>query len=358
MTVGERIAAFRTHVRALWPRSPLLPVAPFAAFALYQVARGDLRPEHLLLLGVVAALAYIGPRSKELLVGLYPFALVAIFFDGMRPIQRLGLSESRVLLCDLREVERTFFGLTTAGGERITLHDYFYVHHWPAIDLLCAIPYATFILACVVCALYLHRTDRPAMLRFAWGFFLLNVAGFITYHLLPAAPPWYFHAHGCQVDLATRASEGPALMRVDAMLGVSYFKGMYGKASSVFGALPSLHCAYPLLIVIQGFRTFGWKLRVAAVLFYAWMVFSAVYLDHHWVLDALLGSLYAVLVSIVLAAISRAWRRRQGDGPPPSHEGLRSARGSVDASHDGDVPMSGLRVSTRPRSLGKKDLWS
>ena len=28
------------------------------------------------------------------------------------------------------------------------------------------------------------------MRRFAWTFFFLNVAGFLTYHLYPAAPPW------------------------------------------------------------------------------------------------------------------------------------------------------------------------
>jgi inositol phosphorylceramide synthase catalytic subunit len=285
-------------------------VVPFAAYALYSAARGDLRPEHLIVLTIVLALAYGGrlvPRfassAPELLAGLFPVGLVFILYDGMRPYQKIGLSESRVHLCDLRALEARFFG---AGGS--TLHDFFYVHHVTALDLFCAIPYATFILWCVAGGIWLYAKDRPAMRRFMWGFFALNALGFVTYHVLPAAPPWYFHARGCTVDLAQRASEGPALARVDAFLGVAYFHSMYAKASSVFGALPSLHCAYPFLLLIEGWRAFKPWMRAAAIAYWALMVFSAVYLDHHWVIDALMGTVYAVLVAASVRLLQRPVR--------------------------------------------------
>lgn len=273
-------------------------VVPFVLYAAYSAARADLRIEHFLMIAAVSAFVVIGPRTRELLQGLYPFALVGLVYDAMRPLQKLGLDEGRVFACDLRAVEARLFG----SGES-TLHDWFYVHHSPALDLFCAIPYATFIAWCVAGAVFMYVKDRPAMLRFAWGFLALNVMGFATYHAIPAAPPWYIHAHGCAVDLATRPSEGPALARVDAMLGISYFHGMYAKASSVFGALPSLHCAYPMLLVIEGWRSFGRKMRIAAVAYWFAMVFAAVYLDHHWVLDALLGTVYAVVVALVMRLV-------------------------------------------------------
>jgi hypothetical protein len=276
----------------------------------WSYARGDLRGEHLIAIAIAAALAYVGPRSKALLLGLYPLGLVFIVYDGMRPWQRLGLDPSRVHVCDLRALEARLFG---AGGH--TLHDYFQTHHSAALDLFCAFPYATFVVWCVAGAIWMYVKDPPAMRRFMWGFFALNVAGFVTYHVVPAAPPWYFHAHGCVVDLATRPSEGPALARVDALLGVGYFRGMYAKGSSVFGALPSLHCAYPFLLVLEGWRSFGPRLRALALAYYAAMVFSAVYLDHHWVIDALLGSAYAAAVAV---AMRLAMRRRDGASPRPS----------------------------------------
>lgn len=291
-----------THPRpSAWSTVGL--IAPFALYAAYCAARADLRVEHILLLATVV-LAHIGPRSRQLLVGLLPLGLVAVLFDAMRPFQKVGLTESGVHLCDLRSLESTLFGYGK-GDEARTLHDFFLVHHHPVVDVLCAVPYATFILWCVAGAVFLYFKDRASMVRFAWGFFLLNVAGFVTYHLLPAAPPWYFHAHGCVVDLATRASEGPALARVDALLGVPYFHGMYSKASSVFGAIPSLHCAYPMLLVLEGYRTFGPRLRAATIAYWMAMVFSAVYLDHHWVIDALVGSAYAVIVFFVVRSAPR-----------------------------------------------------
>jgi hypothetical protein len=270
-------------------------IAPWLIYALYSLLRHDLRFDHLAVLAIVAGLAWAGPRSRELMRGLYPLGLVFIVYDGMRPFQNLGLTEARVHVCDLRAVEASLF-----GRDGHTLHDYWQAHPSAALDLICAVPYATFILWCVAGAAYLYVKDRPAMKRFMWGFFLMNVVAFVTYHVLPAAPPWYFHARGCAVDLATRASEGPALARVDAMLGIAYFHGMYAKSASVFGAVPSLHCAYPFLLVLEGWRAFGPKLRVAAVAYYAWMVFSAVYLDHHWVLDALLGTTFAIGASLVM----------------------------------------------------------
>jgi hypothetical protein len=284
------------------------PIVPFVAYAMISVARGELRVEHFAFIGLVGALSYSGPRMRELLGGLYPIGLVGLLYDGMRPLRNLGLTPERVHLCDVRHLEARLFGLDSGGG-RITLHDYFRANGVLALDLLAAIPYATFVFLSIATAIWLYVVDRPAMRRFTWAFFTLNVLGFITYHLFPTAPPWYFHTHGCGVDLATHASEGPALARVDAFLGVPYFHGMYSKASSVFGAIPSLHCAYPLLVVIEGWRTFGLKLRAASIAYWLAMIFASVYLDHHWLLDGLLGSAYAVVVAVALR--SRSMRRER-----------------------------------------------
>jgi len=174
------------------------------------------------------------------------------------------------------------------------------------------------------------------MLRFTWCWFALNVAGFSTYHLFPAAPPWYFHAHGCAVDLSAQASEGVALARVDAWLSLPYFASMYGRASDVFGAMPSLHCAYALLIVVVGWGAFGLPLRIASVTFLALMCFGAVYLDHHWILDVLAGLAYcAVVVGCALLA-TRWWASRR--------RGVLSLARAQDAEldlTDAKVPASG-----------------
>jgi hypothetical protein len=162
--------------------------------------------------------------------------------------------------------------------------------------------------------------------------------GFITYHVYPAAPPWYFHTHGCVVDVLARSSEGPNLARVDALLGVHYFQGLYGRSNDVFGAVPSLHVAYPLVVVLDGWRLFGRFGKIFTTSFWAVMCFAAVYLDHHWVIDVILGLIYALGAFSFVRWVST---RRGGTG---ARDHRHASRGlTSDALHVPDVARRYVR---------------
>jgi hypothetical protein len=244
------------------------------------------------------------PRLRPLLLGAVPVCLVGFLYSAMGAFRNVGVSVETVHLCDMRSRELALFGVHGRGG-LVTPNDWWQQHPVPLLDVLCAIPYAGFLLACAACAAWLYRRDPRRMVRFAWCFLALNVAGFVTYHLYPVAPPWYYHAHGCTVDVGAPASEGPALARVDALLGVSYFARMYERSTCVFGAVPSLHVGYTLLVCLEGWATFSVGWRAASAAFFALMCFSAVYLDHHWVQDVVAGAAYSVLVSGAARSFSR-----------------------------------------------------
>ena len=287
------------HMRVLWPRYTLLPVAPFFAWTLFWAFRGEVRWDHIAVCLIAAVTAYGNAKSRRLYFGVLPLGLVGLLYDAMRFIKNWGLSESTVHVCDLRQLEMKFFGLNSASG-RQTLHDWAQAHAQPAFDIFFAVPYGVFIYAVVGFEIYLLAKDYRAALRFTWGFLFLNLLGFVTYHVYPAAPPWYFHKYGCAVDLLAHASPGPNLLRVDNMMGLQYFTGFYGRSSDVFGAVPSLHVAYPLLMVIEGWKGRGWAARFGLAGFYLWMCSAAVYLDHHWVIDIALGSLYTLVVAVAM----------------------------------------------------------
>ena len=276
---------------------PWIASAPFVAWPLFLVSRGEVRWEMLTVLVLVPVLAF---TRRRLLTGLLPLALVGLLYDTMRFVKNVGLSPERVHLCDLRGAEVALFGVAVGGGPRGTLHDVIQAHPTLALDALCAFPYGTYLYAVIGAAMYLYRRDFVRLQRFTWTFLFLNVAGFATYHVFPAAPPWYFHAHGCVVDLAAHASAGPNLTRVDALLGVDYFRGFYGRSNDIFGAVPSLHVAYPTLLALETWAYLNLPLRVAAVAYAALMCVAAVYLDHHWVIDVMLGLAYtAALLPLV-----------------------------------------------------------
>jgi hypothetical protein len=302
-------------MRSLWPRWTLAPAAPFVAWFLYALfVRGEYgRWELWTLLALIPLLAYWGPRTKKLFVGLFPIGMVGLLYDSMRFVQYLGITPDRVHDCDLHALDARLFGFTAADGERLAWPDWFQSHGSTALDLYCAIPYGTFIFVSIGYAAYLYFVDFPAMRRFTWTFLAFNAAGFVTYHIYPAAPPWYFHANGCAVDLASHASEGARLARVDAMLGISFFHGLYGRSHDVFGAVPSLHVAYPMLLTIEAWRHRSRAMRAFACVFLGSMCFSAVYLDHHWVFDVMLGLTYCVVCYVAVCTVFALGARRAAE---------------------------------------------
>jgi len=308
-------ARLNPRLLALWP------AAPFWFLAAFWAVQGKLRWDHLALALLATFLAYWSEWTRRLCLGILPIGLVGVLYDSMRAVKNVGLTRDNVHVCDVRAIDQRFFGLDL-NGVRATYHDYFQQHPTLFLDVYCAIPYGLFLAVMIIYAVYLFRRDYPALQRFTWSFLALNVAGFITYHVYPAAPPWYYHQYGCAVDLATHASEGPNLARVDAWLGIGYFAGMYGRSSDVFGAVPSLHVAYPLLLLLDGFRRHGWLGRVLLVWFYLSMCFAAVYLDHHWLFDVVVGSLYAIVIS---ALIRRVFNARLGVVLPsvPAHGAVK-----------------------------------
>jgi hypothetical protein len=293
------------HVGRLWPGGGWLLPLPFALWGISRLAVGEVRWEQLALTVIMPALAYRSERTRRLFLAVFPLALLGLTYDLMRYVRDVGVSAARVHLCDLRAIESSLF-----GRPGWTVHDWLQAHPNAWLDRICAVPYGTFLFVTVGFALFLYvRAPREAVMRFSWTFFAMSLLGFVTYHLYPAAPPWYFHAHGCAVDLSTHASEGANLARVDAWLGVSFFGGLYGRSSDVFGSVPSLHVAYPLLILLEGWRWLRPAGRAAAVIFAIWMSTAAVYLDHHWIVDVMLGWLYCVAAyALVFALVGRAMR--------------------------------------------------
>jgi membrane-associated phospholipid phosphatase len=234
---------------------------------------------------------------------LLPFGLVALIYDGMRFVKHVGITAERVHVCDLQRAEATLLG---SNGR--TIHDWLQPRATPMVDLLLAIPYGAYLLVPVGYVVYLYFRDYPGAQRIAWTFLMLNVVGFITHHAYPAAPPWYFHAHGCAIDVATAGNPGPNLLRVDAMLGIPYFTGLYGRSNDVFGAMPSLHVSYPVILLLEGWSKHRLVGRTLLIVFLVWMCSAAVYLDHHWVLDVVAGMLLAVVAYFaVSAARARAY---------------------------------------------------
>jgi len=317
------------RVQALWGRRWFLPLIP-SFYALILLAFGRLRPEHVVFALACVLLGFWGPRAKNFLVDVSPYVAVGIGYDLVRYVRPFFVTPERVLGCELRNAELVLFSV----GPNTTLQDYFAVHHSPLLDLVFAVPYTVFVYLVILYAAYLYFRDRPRMREYLLAFGIGNYISFLCWLIVPAAPPWYLHAHGCAID-TTALPSAAGLARVDAYLGIGYYEMFYSRASSIFGALPSMHCAYPLIGLLTAWRKATPFTKPVHVGYTLIMASAAVYLNHHWVIDVIAG--WATAVVAVWA--SRAWLSRTSTveiAPLPSEPFSSLGPGRVPAHDAGE----------------------
>ncbi|MFN7684896.1 MAG: phosphatase PAP2 family protein [Oligoflexia bacterium] len=250
--------------------------------------------------------SYTGPKTKALLHAVLPVVLTYMIYDSMRYYAD-SLRASYIRVREPYEFDKAWFGITTEKGI-LTPNEWLQLNtHW-ALDLVTGFFYLAFFVIFALVGVYFRfwpgksqaqtlarqASSRRMMLAFFWT----NMLGYSTYYWYPAAPPWYVALHGLGTADLTVGANAAGALRFDALLGIDIFRGMYGKSADVFGAIPSLHVAYPLLAMLHAFELKS--LRLFGTAFYLVMCFAAVYLNHHYVLDILWGSAYAALVYAII----------------------------------------------------------
>jgi len=251
---------------------------------------GGLGPEHFLLVGLLLFMSFWSDGSRRLARVGMPYLLYAGVYDSMRWYEDY-IRSPVVHLHEPYDFDLRFFGI-----HGLTPNEWLQKHTSRVLDFFCGLAYTPmfFIGESVVLSIYLVATGAMRRAeRFTWIFVIANFVGFACYYLYPAAPPWYVADHGFVVDMTVRASPAGAI-RFDHLIGIPLMQGFYGKSADVFGAIPSLHIVYPFLALVYGFRLR--RFRWVAAAYFLLVCFSAVYLNHHYLLDIFVGLLIALVV--------------------------------------------------------------
>ncbi len=270
---------------------------------LWVSATVGLRVDHLVMDGVSVALFFAGPRVRRFAFLALPLWLVGALYETLLPT--LMPHRGAIHVADLHGWELSLFGIGE-GAARVVPTVWITRLLHPVLDVLCGITYLLYLPQTFLFAGYLYLRRPEHLSTLLWGFLLLNVLGQATWILFPAAPPWYVAQYGlgpAQLDALPSAARAA---RFDEVLGLTVFQAFYARSVNVFGAMPSLHCAYPTLVLLVTIAMRRWGLVAAAAAFAMMMWFSAVYLDHHYVLDVLVGILYAVITFGVVTWVRRA----------------------------------------------------
>lgn len=276
----------------------------------------SLKAENVVIVVAYNLLLTYNGKVRKFMLAFTVFIVFGLLYDLLKLWPNYLFNS--VDIAQLYFFEKATFGFIT-DGIIVTPNEYFAMHNSGFLDFLTGIIYFNWVPVPIAFGIWLYFKNKKLFLNYSLAFLLVNLIGFCIYYLHPAAPPWYVQDHGFEFQRVT--GDPAALGRFDAMIGFPLFESIYSRNSNVFAALPSLHCAKPVVLLFYGFIYIKphltspiKKLRLAAttfvfllVLFMLGIWFSAVYSNHHYITDVILGVLCAVtgltLYNLILVKI-------------------------------------------------------
>ncbi|MGO9207769.1 MAG: phosphatase PAP2 family protein [Candidatus Limnocylindrales bacterium] len=256
--------------------------------------------------------AVILGRGRLFLRDWLPFVALFLAYELMRGLaDNVGLP---VHIADMVTAERLIaFGQVPSALLQNALH--------PAtgVDLVAEIATVVYMLHFalpLVTGFILWVWKRAHYYDFVAALILLSLWAFVTFVLIPTAPPWY-------------AAQVGALNGPNGHAAISYLKpGAFDTLANFFGfkanyiytytfydvnpngfaAWPSLHVGYPFLSFLVLRRAFG-KIGWIAFAYTLLVAFSVMYTGDHWLIDCIGGAAYAY-VSYYLITHAAVVQRR------------------------------------------------
>jgi len=224
--------------------------------------------------------------TRSFVTAFSVFVVYWIIFDYMKAFPNYKYNP--VHIQGIYNLEKTIFGIKAQNGVVLTPNEYWQLHRHTFLDFMAGIFYLCWIPVPLLFAFWLYIKNRRYFYFFAFTFLLVNLLGFVVYYVYPAAPPWYVSNYGFTFDPHTPGSTA-GLARFDALVNAHIFQSLYSKGSNIFAAMPSLHSAYPVIVFYYAVKSRLRYMKFVFALVMCGIWFSAVYTNHHYILDVMAG---------------------------------------------------------------------
>ena len=306
----------------------IVAILGYSALVVALMFAGGLRITPDVLAVALALAAVLLGRGRLFLRDWLPFVAIFLAYELMR-----GIADDAgfpVHVEDVAALEMSLFGgiLPTAW-----LQEFMAPAEGVGVAAIVAtVLYMLHFALPIVTGFLLWVWRRPQYYEYVAALILLSFAGFVTFLLLPVAPPWIAAQDG-----VLNGPDGEPILRYLKPDGFAVIASALGYpdgnelSSYVFydvnpngvAAFPSLHAGYPLLsflVLLRAFGKIGWLALAYAVVVWWAIVFTG----DHYVVDVLGGIVYAGAAYVVtprlggwLSAIGRRWRTAPEDVPIP-----------------------------------------
>ncbi len=231
-----------------------------------------------------------------------PLILFWLSYDGMRLLEPWILPrvdvrgpfrwEKALFSLPSGEILPFFFtDLSSRASSLLSIH---------ILRAYCDFVYLTQLWAIPAVAFFIwHRHSDVLFRRIVWSFTALHIMTMVIYLCYPAAPPWWVYENGFKQPSLEHSFP-------DASVDNRTLAVLFHLSANRFAAIPSLHGAYPLLLVsVLWTHGVDRKLVFLSSFYAVSMWFACVFLNQHYIVDLALGAFLAGVAFIITRSVMR-----------------------------------------------------
>lgn len=165
-------------------------------------------------------------------------------------------------------------------------------HQHTVLDVLAWFPYGLvhYVSPVIVCGCMFIWGPPGTLPTFARAFGYMNITAVLIQMVFPCSPPWYENTYGLAPANYSIHGDAAGLKAMDRILGFDMYTSAFQASPVVFGAFPSLHSGWATLETLFMGHVFP-KLFPVYVFYTMWLWWSTMYLQHHYAVDLVAGSL-------------------------------------------------------------------
>lgn len=215
---------------------------------------------------------------------LGPFVALILVYESFRGIA--DNLDNHVNYTLAPHVDKFLFG----NLPTVYLQNWLWDGHVRWYDFVFYFPYLLFFILPLGLAILVWKTREQYYWRVVTTYLVVFFAAFLTFLILPSAPPW----------LAAQNHYIPHITRISSdvwyAFGLHDFPSFYSKISpNPVAAIPSLHTAASTLLVLFVFKLYGRRWGLISLTYPVVLIIGIIYQGEHYVFDVIIGILYAVL---------------------------------------------------------------
>lgn len=211
-------------------------------------------------------------------------------------------------------------------------HAFYVPGHPHAWDYVTWLTYSSHFVMPLAIGVLLWRTSHDRFAPYILSLAVLSYCALITYALYPARPPWMASQEGVighTVRVVHDMWREVGVQRAAAVFSTRHVNGEHPYGNPV-AALPSLHAAFPMLIMLALRGVSRWLTTLLAA-YVVLMGLALVYAGEHYVFDVLMGWAYAWGVWRIVAVLVERWRARERGGDRHGSDAAADGAGSSGA---------------------------